>query len=427
MSKTAIQVQNIGKRYSLGSQQRMNQTFREAIVAAFKAPLRRLKKTQRPQFWALKDVSFDINFGEVVGLIGRNGAGKSTLLKVLSRITFPTSGRVMLHGRVGSLLEVGTGFHPELSGRENIFMNGAILGMRHEEIKKKFEEIVEFAEISKFIDTPVKHYSSGMYLRLAFAVAAHLETEILLVDEVLAVGDMAFQRKCLNKMETVGQQGRAVVMVSHNMSAINRLCQRAILLSDGSIEADGTTAEITARYLQLGLTSSGERKWEHNEDAPSGQHARLRYVAVLDMNHKNTDVFDIQEPITFQMDYEIVNAGKRLSPGFMLYNEDGAIVFSSFDVSSEFVYGQDTDFIGMRSAICTIPGNLLAEGMYTMTVGITAILDSNSPEFWVSDALHFRIVDPMDGNSARGVYGGDFLGVVRPKLDWEHRVLVEQG
>jgi lipopolysaccharide transport system ATP-binding protein len=263
MSELAIRVDNLSKRYRIGQGARAPyKTLRESLMGMFAAPLNWFRSDpQSPDgknhIWALKDVSFAVNHGEVLGIIGRNGAGKSTLLKVLSRITEPTTGSVDLYGRVGSLLEVGTGFHPELTGRENILLNGAILGMRRAEIERKFDEIVAFAEIEKFIDTPVKFYSSGMYVRLAFAVAAHLEPEILLVDEVLAVGDAAFQKKCLGKMGDVARQGRTVLFVSHNMQAIETLCSRCLLLSKGRIDADGGARDVVAQYY-FSISSGNE-------------------------------------------------------------------------------------------------------------------------------------------------------------------------
>jgi ABC-type polysaccharide/polyol phosphate transport system ATPase subunit len=263
----AIRVEGVGKRYRLGEAQTRFPTLRDALTSAVRragsiafSPLRSFRERARPEtFWALRDVSFEVARGEVVGIIGGNGAGKSTLLKVLSRITEPTEGRVEIHGRVGSLLEVGTGFHPELTGRENTFLNGAILGMARREIARKFDEIVAFAEVERFIDTPVKHYSSGMYLRLAFAVAAHLEPEILIVDEVLAVGDAGFQRKCLGKMDDVARQGRTVLFVSHNMDAIHRLCTRSIMLERGRVVAEGPTAAVVSRYLSRSPGNDGPR------------------------------------------------------------------------------------------------------------------------------------------------------------------------
>src|SRR2546421_4416499 len=262
--KPIIKVQNLGKRYRLGAQQAQYGSLRETLAGMARAPVRFLQRNGRaaqPLFWAVKNVSFEVQPGEVVGIIGRNGAGKSTLLKMLSRITQPTAGRIELYGRIASLLEVGTGFHPELTGRENIYLNGAILGMARGEIKRKFDEIVSFAEVEKFIDTPVKHYSSGMYLRLAFAVAAHLEPEILLVDEVLAVGDARFQRKCLDKMQDAGKQGHTVLLVSHNMPTITRLCPRTILLDQGHVLKDGPSHEVASEYLNGGLGMSAARVW----------------------------------------------------------------------------------------------------------------------------------------------------------------------
>src|SRR5437016_1590224 len=256
MSETAIQVENVSKLYHIG-ERKPYKTVRESLMNVLSAPSRlsrRLRKTKtrradETELWALRDVSFEVKQGEVVGLIGRNGAGKSTLLKVLSRITEPTAGRITIRGRVGSLLEVGTGFHPELTGRENIFLNGAILGMRRAEIVRKFDEIVTFAEMDRFIDTPVKHYSSGMYMRLAFGVAAHLHPEILVVDEVLAVGDAQFQKKCLGKMEDVAKQGRTVLFVSHNMQAIRQMCHRAVWLAEGQLLMDGPSDAVVHQYL----------------------------------------------------------------------------------------------------------------------------------------------------------------------------------
>src|SRR6476659_6410908 len=272
MSSIAVQAEGLGKRYHIGRLQKGgHRTLRDTVVEMCTAPLRRVKRMVGGEaasasdsdeiFWALHDATFDIKQGEVVGLIGRNGAGKSTLLKILSRITEPTCGYADVTGRIGSLLEVGTGFHNELTGRENIFLNGIILGMKRTEIQRKFDEIVAFSEIEKFLDTPVKHYSSGMYVRLAFAVAAHLEPEILLVDEVLAVGDARFQKKCLNKMEDVGHGGRTVIFVSHNMSAVTRICQRAILLEEGRVVASGESHDIVSAYLRGGAGTTGVREW----------------------------------------------------------------------------------------------------------------------------------------------------------------------
>src|SRR4051812_1002995 len=272
-----VTVENLGKQYRLGTQSAAYSTIRESLTNRI---LGRNGGGENATIWALRDVSFEITPGEVLGIIGRNGAGKSTLLKILSRVTEPTKGRVELHGRVGSLLEIGTGFHPELTGRENIFLNGAILGMMQKEILRKFDDIVGFSEVEKFLDTPVKRYSSGMYVRLAFAVAAYLEPEILLVDEVLAVGDASFQRKCLDRMKDVGQRGRTVLFVSHNMPAITRLCDRTILLDGGTVLEDGPSHKVVGSYLRSGLGTTAEREWSTAAAAPGNDIARLRSVRV---------------------------------------------------------------------------------------------------------------------------------------------------
>ncbi|HEY0084154.1 MAG TPA: polysaccharide ABC transporter ATP-binding protein, partial [Pyrinomonadaceae bacterium] len=322
--KPIIKVEGLGKRYRIGAQQSPYGSLRETLAGAVRAPLRLLQRASsdaQSTFWAVKDVSFEVQPGEVVGIIGRNGAGKSTLLKLLSRITEPTTGRIELYGRVGSLLEVGTGFHPELSGRENIYLNGAILGMSRTEIARKFDEIVAFAEVERFIDTPVKHYSSGMYLRLAFAVAAHLEPEILIVDEVLAVGDSAFQKKCLNKMQDVGQEGRTVIFVSHNMPAVTRLCPRAIMLGQGQILADGPTPKVIHMYLDSGLGMAAAREWPESSNAPGDDFVRLRAVRVRDGQGEVSETMEIRQPVTIEIEYEVLRPGKRLSPGILCKNE----------------------------------------------------------------------------------------------------------
>src|SRR5512138_3373878 len=310
----AIRVEHLGKRYRIGAAQTKFRygMLRDVLVDVAMSPVRLLNalagkgmrgSTATSYIWALDDVSFDVEEGRVLGIVGRNGAGKSTLLKVLSRVTEPTKGAVTVRGRVGSLLEVGTGFHPELTGRENIYMNGAILGMRRAEIERKFDEIVAFAEVEKFIDTPVKHYSSGMYLRLAFGVAAHLEPEILVIDEVLAVGDAAFQKKCLGKMGDVARAGRTVLFVSHNMGAIQQLCSRAILLNEGKIVVDDSTGAVVSKYLTMGVTQHGERLWPDIHEAPGDNLARLRGVRVLDRDKKICTSFDVRDPVAIEVEY----------------------------------------------------------------------------------------------------------------------------
>ena len=306
----AVMVKGIGKRYKIGVAQQRQDTLRDVLVAgarkignAFRRD--KIAKATVDHIWALRDVSFEVKQGSAIGIIGRNGAGKSTLLKILSRVTEPTEGYGELRGRVGSLLEVGTGFHPELTGRENIFLNGAILGMTRKEISARFDEIVDFSEVEKFIDTPVKRYSSGMYLRLAFAVAAHLEPEILVVDEVLAVGDADFQRKCLGKMGDVAESGRTVLFVSHNMSAILRLTEETIVLDKGRVIKRAPSAEAVDFYLNRGMSKLGERYWEADEVPANATPFRPLAIRVVDKDGVTSDSLRSVDPITIEIDYEL--------------------------------------------------------------------------------------------------------------------------
>ncbi len=426
MSGIAIRVENLSKQYYIGRLQKKYETLRDTLTDALVAPFRRAGKLLRGQatgaaeldeaIWALKDVSFEVKRGEVVGIIGRNGAGKSTLLKILSRITEPTSGFADIYGRVGSLLEVGTGFHQELTGRENIYLNGAILGMKRVEIDRKLDEIVAFSEVEKFIDTPVKHYSSGMQMRLAFAVAAHLEPEILLVDEVLAVGDARFQRKCLGKMEEVGKAGRTVLFVSHSMPAITRLCERVILLDEGRIVADGPAHQAVSVYMSSGLGTTAAREWPDPDKAPGGEIARLRVVRVCQEDGKVADAVDIRQPVTVEMGYEVLREGYVLLPHFHFFNEAGIHVFAALD--------QDPNWrrrprpAGYYVSRTWIPGNLLAEGTMFVTPAMTT-LDPNLPQFYERDAVAFQTFDTLDGDSARGDWSKHLGGVIRPLLSWD--------
>jgi lipopolysaccharide transport system ATP-binding protein len=420
--KPIIRVENLAKQYRLGARAASaSDTLREALVRGARAPLewvRGGRQSARETVWALRDVTFDVQPGEVVGIVGQNGAGKSTLLKILSRITEPTSGRASLYGRVVSLLEVGTGFHHELSGRENIFLNGAILGMRQGEIRRKFDEIVAFSEIEKFIDTPVKHYSSGMYMRLAFAVAAHLEPEILIVDEVLAVGDSSFQRKCLDKMQDVGRHGRTVLFVSHNMPAVVRLCPRAIMLREGRVVEDGPAHFVTSAHLNAGAKITSACEWPSAAEAPGDDTVRLRAVRLETEDGQPADLIDIRLPLTVVLEYDVLKPGRRLSGGILCNNESGSCVFSSADLSAESIYGQDPEFTGRRTTRCTIPGNLMSEGVFTITAAVYAILDGIHTHARADDVVGFRIVDPVEGDSARGIYVGPVAGIVRPRLAW---------
>jgi lipopolysaccharide transport system ATP-binding protein len=374
----------------------------------------------KEELWPVKDVSFEIHTGEIVGIIGRNGAGKSTLLKILSRIIEPTSGRAEIFGRVGTLLEVGTGFHPELTGRENIYLSGIILGMKKREIDRKFDEIVEFAGIDKFIDTPVKRYSSGMYVRLAFAVGAHLEPEILIVDEVLAVGDSQFQKKCLSKMKDVGAQGRTVLFVSHNIQAVTRLCDRVILLEEGRILHDGPTHEVAKTYLNSGFGTSASREWPDPSKAPGGDVARLRAVRVKTEDGRIADVLDIRRPFIIEMDYEVLQSGYVLWPNYNLLSESGEVIFITKDLNPQ--WKRRPRPAGYYRSHVEVPGNLMAEG----TVFVSCYCMTYAPDinqFSAPEVVAFQIIDSQEGDSVRGDYTGAMPGAVRPFLPWHTQLM----
>jgi len=426
MNDIAIRVEHLSKQYRIGGKRERYKTLRDTLAEAFMAPFRRASKLLRGQatgaaeldetIWALKDVSFEIKRGEVVGIIGRNGAGKSTLLKILSRITEPTSGFAEVRGRVGSLLEVGTGFHPELTGRENIYLNGAILGMKRVEIDRKFDEIVAFAEVEKFIDTPVKHYSSGMYLRLAFAVAAHLEPEILLVDEVLAVGDAHFQKKCLNKMQNVGREGRTVLFISHNMHAITRLCERAILLDEGKLLMNGPSQQVVSVYLNSGYGTKAEREWPDPSKAPGAEVARLRAVRVKTEDGRVTDVIDIRQPVRIEMEYEVLKSGYVLLPHYQFYNEEGLEIFPSID--NDPTWRRRPRPKGRYVSTVWIPGNLLAEGKIFVEPALIT-LNPVMLQFCERNAVAFQVTDTLEGDSARGDWLGRMGGIINPFFKWD--------
>ena len=370
---------------------------------------------QKEELWPIKDISFEIHAGEIVGIIGRNGAGKSTLLKILSRITEPTSGRAEIFGRVGTLLEVGTGFHPELTGRDNIYLSGIILGMKKVEIDRKFDEIVEFAGISQFIDTPVKRYSSGMYVRLAFAVGAHLEPEVLIVDEVLAVGDAQFQKKCLAKMRAIGSQGRTVLFVSHNLEAITRLCDRVIVLRGGRVIYDGSAQQAVKAYLGDEAASSAAREWPDPSTAPSGKVVRLRAVRVKSEEGRISETLDIRRPIVIEMDYEVLTSGHILLPQLHLLNEAGHLIFITHDLDPQWRGRPRPE--GYYRGHVEIPGNLLSEGTtYVSCYCLT--LDPDIVQFDGPSVVAFQVIDSLEGDSARGPYAGKMPGFVRPLLKW---------
>lgn len=406
---SAIQVSGLGKQYVLGGAERGDESFREMLTGALMAPFRRLRRLQgeraeEDSFWALKDVNFQINPGEVVGIIGRNGAGKSTLLKILSRITDPTEGRIEIRGRVSSLLEVGTGFHPELTGRENIFLNGAILGMRRREILDKFDEIVAFAEVERFLDTPVKRYSSGMYVRLAFAVAAHLEPEILIVDEVLAVGDAAFQKKCLGKMQDVGNEGRTVLFVSHNMGAVRNLCSRAICLQQGSVVMEGEVEPVIDHYM--GGDASGAHLYLAQNDSSNPFIKR----ASVEQGDDSTNAFVIDQHIRMVFELE-AGSRKGCVISVQICNTQGLCIYNS---SSEF--GIDEIQCGFSRIECVIPSYGLAPGRYSVNV---ALFERNQQVYQkIENILNFHV--EFAGRLSDKITAGDLKGVVGPGLlQWQ--------
>jgi lipopolysaccharide transport system ATP-binding protein len=410
----AIQAEGLGKRYRIGEFQAAYGTLRESMTHAAKRLTGQEHRRAQEEIWALRDVSFDVAEGEVLGVIGRNGAGKSTLLKVLTRITSPTEGRAEIRGRVGSLLEVGTGFHPELTGRENIYLNGAILGMKRKEIQFKLPEIAEFSGVDRFLDTPVKRYSSGMYVRLAFSVAAHLEPEILLVDEVLAVGDAEFQARCLGRMEDFGANGRTVLFVSHNMQAVAQLCDRVILLENGQVAMDGPSSDVVARYLQASAGAGSSRTWD-DVDAPGDDLVRLRSVRIVDGDGETVDYVDVRSPVGVEIAFRVLREGAAVVPKLKLLAE-GRIAFNAMDVDPRW---DDPSQPGEYVATAWIPPNLLNEGLMSIDAAVCSI---RSPKLHhhvsVHEAVSFHVQDPAEGDSARGTFTGQWRGVVRPLLDW---------
>jgi lipopolysaccharide transport system ATP-binding protein len=414
----AIEAQELSKRYRIGQMQAAYGTLRDSLArTAQRLVSREDEEEPEPQeIWALRDVSFSVREGEVLGVVGRNGAGKSTLLKVLTRITTPTSGRATIRGRVGSLLEVGTGFNPELTGRENVFLNGSILGMKRREIQRKLPEIVEFSGIEKFIDTPVKRYSSGMYVRLAFSVAAHLEPEILLVDEVLAVGDAEFQQRCLGRLEDLSGTGRTVLFVSHNMQAINQLCDRAIWLEDGRVLEDGNSSDVVSSYLHSALGSGSRISWPDDESAPGDDLARLLAVRAVDEDGNPVDALDVRRPVWIEIGFRVLRVGPPVFGKIKLYDGQGNVAFNAMDIGPQ---GDESSEPGRYLVTARIPGNFLNEGRVSIEAGVyTLHAPKLHPRAWKPDAVSFTVYDPGDGDSARGRFTGQLRGVVRPLLDW---------
>lgn len=426
MTTPIIIVENLGKSFRIGRATTHGpMSLREALATQASKLFRKRSADDRPdspdeEFWALRDVSFAVEPGQIVGIIGRNGAGKSTLLKVMSRITEPTTGRIRLRGRVASLLEVGTGFHPELTGRENIFLNGAILGMTRREIRSKFDEIAAFSEVEKFLDTPVKRYSSGMYVRLAFAVAAHLEPEILVIDEVLAVGDADFQKKCLGKMRTMHTEGRTVLVVSHQMSMINALCDRGIVLKRGQIVFDGTTSDAVMHYLsQGGVGGSAQLDADEEGRVIGNSYARLHKAWLTRADDTPANAFDLDEPIKVWMEYTVLQAGLRQTyPNFHFFDELGSYLFVSSGVTPRDI--ERINRPGRWICHCTVPPRLLNTGTFTVGVAVTSLNPGIDVAFFERGALMFQVTEDMSVtlDTTRVGYAGPMPGTIRPQLDW---------
>ena len=412
---TVIKAEGLSKRYTLGEHQAAYGTLRESLAHLGRRVTGREHAHEAEEIWALRDVGFDVPQGEILGVIGRNGAGKSTLLKILTRITTPTAGRVEIRGRVGSLLEVGTGFNQELTGRENVYLNGAILGMKRREIDRRYDAIVDFSGVEKFIDTPVKRYSSGMYVRLAFAVAAHLEPEILLVDEVLTVGDAEFQRRCLGRMEELGSSGRTVLFVSHQLAAVAQLCDRAIQINGGSVVGDGRPADVIANYLHQTHSAGSEREWPL-ESAPGNDLARILSVRLLPHNGMPPGVVDVRRPVGVEVTFKVLREGKPLFPKLKVLDQEGAVAFNAMDTHERWLRPTSP---GEYVSTAWIPENLLNEGSVIVEAAVCSIdfpkLEHHAA---VYEAISFEVLDPGEGDSARGQFAGQWRGVVRPLLDW---------
>jgi lipopolysaccharide transport system ATP-binding protein len=433
MSDIAIDASGLGKCYRIPDHRPAYRTLRDVLTGTCAAPMRRLWNVARGRtpanthrdenVWALRDVSLEVRQGEVLGVIGRNGSGKSTMLKILSRITSPTTGVARVRGRVGSLLEVGTGFHGELSGRDNVYLSGAMLGMKRREIERTFDEIVEFSQIGRFLDTPVKHYSSGMYMRLAFSVAAHLQSEILLVDEVLAVGDFDFQKKCTDKMRDLTRTGKTVLFVSHSMSSIETLCRRAILLSKGTLQAVGNPADVIKHYLPQEKTGSNtEVRWESPQSAPGNDYVSLAKVSTHTADGQLAAQFDISEEILFRIAYRTQKPGLPCLVRIMLRDQSGAWVLSACNQypgqGDETTVSNTVCPAGLFETRCVIPGNLLNNQTYSISVEVHPQLEGmRVPEAVRCDnVLSFTVNDPQ---AERFRQHHAFLGPVRPKVRWD--------
>jgi lipopolysaccharide transport system ATP-binding protein len=427
MSKPIIHVENLSKAYQIGqigtgTISKDIERFWITKVLGKEDPFLKIgetndrsKKGESNIVWSLKDINFEINQGDAVGIIGKNGAGKSTLLKLLSRVTSPTTGEIKVKGRIASLLEVGTGFHPELSGKENIYLNGAILGMRKKEITRKLDEIIDFSGVERYIDTPVKRYSSGMYVRLAFAVAAHLESEILIVDEVLAVGDAEFQKKCLGKMGDISKgEGRTILFVSHNMAAVKSLCSKGIVLENGKTSFNGPVDGAIEFYLK-NSESFAHRRWDA-KTSPKVNFIRLLEAKVLNTHNEIALNHPITDDVNIEFTYEVTQENQLFLHGFNLFNGHNIHILSSHDKQAKSLNNPLP--LGIHSTNITIPGNFLAEGAYNCSFAIMRY-NPFHVEFHEMEVVGFNIIDEMSNNTVRGNYSGKFPGIVRPLLNWK--------
>lgn len=408
-----ISVENLSKKYDINFKKDTHKTFRDSISDIFNPSVKTIgsfANRKKEEFFALENINFNVSEGETVGIIGSNGAGKSTLLKILSRITYPTSGKVRIRGRVASLLEVGTGFHPELTGRENIYLNGVILGMSKKEINKRFDDIVEFAGIQKFLDTPVKKYSSGMYVRLAFSVAAHMDTDVLLIDEVLAVGDLAFQQKCLDKIDNITKDSKKTVLfISHNMTAVNSICSKCLYLKNGKILFFGNTKRAIDTYLGDELRIKTELEWRKNR--PGDDVAVLCSARIIDTNKKVVGVVNMHDEFGVEFEYEVRQRGYCPTPVLHVFTSKGELVFLSSQTTNE-----NNKKIGKFRAIAWIPGNLLNEGVYYLGLALTTI-NPRKRHFFEKNALIFEVVE--DISLREGNYSHKIPGIIRPKISWD--------
>jgi len=410
--KPIIEVNHLAKKYRIGEQQPYL-TLRDSIAKVFLYPLKHLSNLQKDEFWALHNLNFSVSAGDVVGIVGRNGAGKSTLLKILARITPPTDGEVILRGRVGSLLEVGTGFQQELTGRENIYLNGAILGMSQREIKRKFEEIVTFADVERFIDTPVKHYSSGMYMRLGFSVAAHLEPEILLVDEVLAVGDAEFQKKCLGKINQISStEGRTIIFVSHNYDSIKQICNKTLLLKNGQIKSFGPTDKVLSEYAENQHGHVLSRTWRKNQKPPTLDGVMLKKVYITGENGNSADTLSTDDQVIINIEYEVTKDNSYIGFTVVLYDENDHHLFSSISNSDTVGYNHKLK-MGHYTTRCIFPGKLLNNRQYSVDLNIYG--QGFSQLRTLSNIISFNI---NDGPLVRKDYFGEYGGSLRPLLEW---------